>query len=182
MKEMTNDRIKTVNYAFIGHSPIGHFLHLFHKDATFIYWSFLTCKLLLTLRLRMTTPLARILVADDDRTLADVIRFGFVRAHFEVTVAHNGRAALELARNEPFDVVICDFQMPQLNGEQVLTGIRAEGKSQTAALILCTAKGYELEADRLREELHIAAIMLKPFSIVSMVEIAKNCLAEAVVS
>ena len=125
----------------------------------------------------MTKPMPRVLIADDDRTLADVIRFRFAREQYDVAVAHDGKTALRRAQSEPFDVIICDFQMPYLNGEQVLTGIRAAGCSREALLILCTAKGYELEAERLKTELQLREIMLKPFSIVHMLEIAKSALS-----
>jgi DNA-binding response OmpR family regulator len=135
----------------------------------------------------MTDAPVRLLIAEDDRALADVIRFRFVKENMDVVVAHDGQAALQTAQTQKFDVVICDYQMPHLNGEQVLTGIRAGGCSQGAILILCTAKGYELNADQLKSELQLTEILLKPFSIVKMLSLVKEslsatCLADCAVS
>ena len=130
----------------------------------------------------METTKTRVLVADDDRTLADVIRFCFARENFDVTVAYDGKAALQRAQQERFEIILCDYQMPYLNGEQVLSGVRAGGASRDAVLILCTAKGYELEAERLQRELNITEIMSKPFSLVSLIATARQALANTVLA
>jgi len=112
---------------------------------------------------------ARALVAEDDRALADIIRMALSRAQFQVTVAHDGRKALQLAEASRFDVIVSDFQMPRLDGQQLLSGVRAGGASQEALLILCSAKSYELDTEALREQLKLAAVFFKPFSLGELV-------------
>lgn len=112
-------------------------------------------------------PLA--LVAEDDRALADIIRLALVRAGYEVTVAHNGKVALDYASQRQFQAIVSDYQMPGLNGEQLLTEIRNRGLAQDATLILCSAKGYEFDSERLRESLELTAVFYKPFSLSELV-------------
>ena len=52
----------------------------------------------------------KVLVAEDNPALAGVVRFNLKRTGFEVTVARNGREALDMACRTPFDVVITDQQ------------------------------------------------------------------------
>ena len=119
----------------------------------------------------------RALVAEDDRALADVIRLALTRAGFEVTLAHDGQKALQFAAASAFDVICSDYQMPLLNGEQLLSGVRAGGPSQHATLILCSAKSYELDSERLREQLSLAAVFYKPFSLTELVAAVRSHIA-----
>jgi CheY-like chemotaxis protein len=106
----------------------------------------------------------KILIADDNRIMADVMRFNFTRSGFDVTLAYDGQAALDLAASEGFDAVVTDYQMPRLNGEQLCTGLRAIERYRHVPIVLCTAKGYELDARRLADQLGLARMFCKPFS------------------
>jgi len=119
-------------------------------------------------------PLA--LVAEDDRVLADILRLALVRAGFDVTVAHDGAKALGLAKSTAFEVIVSDFQMPRLNGQQLLSGVRAEGCSRDAVLILCSAKAYELDSEKLKPELGLTAVFYKPFSLSELVQTLQKSL------
>lgn len=114
------------------------------------------------------------LVAEDDRALADIIRLALTRGGYQVTVAHDGKKALTLATNSKFDVVVSDYQMPLLNGEQLLSGIRAGGASQEALLFLCSAKSFELDSERIRKELGLSSVFFKPFSLGELVTTIKS--------
>lgn len=115
-------------------------------------------------------PSSTLLVAEDDPALADVLRLAFDRGGFRVRVVRNGAEALEVARQTPFDVVCSDYQMPGLNGEQLLSGVRSAGASRDAVCVLCSAKSYELDCERLTEQLGLQAVFYKPFSLVEIVE------------
>ena len=114
------------------------------------------------------------LVAEDDRAFADIIRLALTRAGFDVTVAFDGQKALQFASTFRFDLVVSDYQMPILNGEKLLSSIRSSSPSEDAVLILCSAKSYELNSEQLRDELGLAAIFYKPFSLSELVEAAKH--------
>lgn len=121
----------------------------------------------------ITSEGCRALIAEDDRALADIVRLALGRDGYDVTLAGNGKAALQHAMSTPFDLIVSDYQMPLLNGEQLLTAIRAAGPSQHAAMILCSAKCYELDSERLRRDLDLAGVFYKPFSLLTLVATAR---------
>ena len=121
------------------------------------------------------------LIAEDDRALADILRLALTRGGYAVTVAHDGRKALQLATTTKFDVVVSDYQMPGLNGEQVLQGIRTAGESREARLFLCSAKSFELDTDQISQDLGLSAVFYKPFSLGELVATIKSMQNPAVV-
>jgi two-component system, NtrC family, response regulator AtoC len=71
-------------------------------------------------------PQGRVLLVDDEPELRRVLRRSLVRAGFEVVEAGHGRAALELARQSRFDVVISDVRMPCMGGLELLERLMLE--------------------------------------------------------
>lgn len=67
-----------------------------------------------------------ILVVDDDAGNRDMLSRRLVRLGYTVSVAENGRRALEELRTEPFDLMLLDIQMPELNGYEVLEQLKAD--------------------------------------------------------
>ncbi len=119
-----------------------------------------------------------ILVAEDDRAFADIIQRALKRAGGQVSVAFNGARALQLARETAFDVIVSDFQMPQMDGGQLLAAVREDSASRDAILFLCSAKCYELDSEHMREELGLHGVFYKPFSLNELVQaVEKACLA-----
>lgn len=105
-----------------------------------------------------------ILVVEDNAALASVVRFNLQRAGFQVTVASNGRVAMEAVEEQAFDLIVTDQQMPEMTGCEFCAKLRTLDEYRDTPVILLTAKGLELELPRLRDELGIAATFLKPFS------------------
>lgn len=113
----------------------------------------------------MSIPAQPALVAEDDRALADIIRLALQRVGYDVSVAHDGSKALRLAQASRFGLIVSDYQMPLMNGEEFLKAVRSHSPSESAILVLCSAKAYELDSERLRNELDLAAVFYKPFSL-----------------
>jgi DNA-binding response OmpR family regulator len=105
------------------------------------------------------------LVAEDDRALADIIRLSLDRLGLDVSVAHDGQRALTLARDSAFDLIVTDYQMPKLDGEQLLREVRSGTASSHAQMILCSAKSYEIDCEQLKKDLDLVGIFFKPFSL-----------------
>jgi two-component system, OmpR family, response regulator VicR len=101
----------------------------------------------------------RILIADDDRELADLLRYQFQRDGHTLALAFDGNAALRAFETEAPDVVILDLKMPKRNGLSVLQELRS--MSQVPILVL-TGSGDE---DTLVEALDRGAddYLAKPF-------------------
>ncbi|HUP78668.1 MAG TPA: response regulator [Pirellula sp.] len=107
----------------------------------------------------------RVLVAEDNVVLGDVIRFNLQRSGFAVTLARNGEEALRLVASQPFDVLVTDYEMPGLDGEELCARVRNELKLDSIRIVMCSAKGLELDREELKARLCIEAILYKPFSI-----------------
>lgn len=120
----------------------------------------------------------RILIAEDNAALASVVRFNLERAGFQVTVVSNGRLAWEAAQREKFDLVVTDYQMPEMDGGQLATHLRGHVAYVNTPIILLTAKGLELELSALREALGITATFAKPFSPREVVDVIEQKLAD----
>ena len=66
----------------------------------------------------------RILVVDDEKLLVKGIKFNLEHEGYQVEGVYDGSAAVELARNGRFDLIILDVMMPGMDGFQVLQKIR----------------------------------------------------------
>ncbi len=100
----------------------------------------------------------RVLVADDD--LADVFATALrTEPGALVTTADNGEAALDLAKAEPFDVWVLNYQMPKRNGVQVLSELRRLQLGTPAIIVTAWPRASVPERT---DGLAIEAWLLKP--------------------
>ncbi|HZP56062.1 MAG TPA: response regulator transcription factor [Dehalococcoidia bacterium] len=67
---------------------------------------------------------ARILVADDDRNIRDLVRMYLAKAGFDVSVAADGNETQKLLREQKFDLVVLDIMMPGQDGLQIIRNLR----------------------------------------------------------
>jgi two-component system response regulator RegX3 len=108
----------------------------------------------------MSTNGHRILIVEDEESLADSIRYNLEREGFSVDVAGDGRRALERFRESPANLVILDLMLPEVSGLDVCRTIRTES---SVPIIMVTAK--DAEADRVSGlELGADDYVTKPFS------------------
>jgi DNA-binding response OmpR family regulator len=80
----------------------------------------------------------RILIVEDEKSLADVIKKGLEEEGYAVDVSYNGEEGLFMAENEPSDLIILDIMLPVIDGMTILKKIRKAG-IKTPVLML-TAK------------------------------------------
>ena len=80
----------------------------------------------------------RVLVVDDETTLAELIRIALRYEGWDAALAHSGRQAIERARATPPDAVVLDIMLPDFDGLEVLRRIRAE--TPRLAVLFLTAK------------------------------------------
>lgn len=81
----------------------------------------------------------RILVVEDDETIALFVGNGLKQAGYAVDHAFEGEAGLHLALTESYDLVILDLMLPKIDGLTVLTRLRQENRS--LPVIILSAKG-----------------------------------------
>ena len=80
----------------------------------------------------------KILIADDDENISELIRLYVTKEGFTAITANNGVKALELFRSESPSIIILDIMMPEMDGWQVCREIR---KTSNVPIIMLTAKG-----------------------------------------
>lgn len=85
----------------------------------------------------------RILLADDDVDLCEMLAEYLTAEGFSITFVHDGEMALRLAREESFDLVVLDVMMPRKGGFDVLRELRTD--SLTPVLML-TARGEDVDS------------------------------------
>lgn len=84
-------------------------------------------------------PLMKLLVVEDEPNLLSIIRKGLSENNNEVSVAMDGRTALEMIQNHSFDVVILDIMLPDINGIEICRRLRAS--KNFVPVLLLTALG-----------------------------------------
>src|SRR5205814_8016794 len=69
-------------------------------------------------------PQNKILVVDDEQSMCQFLALMLRREGYLVTAVTRGQEALEKVREEEFDVVITDIKMPEMDGLEVLSGVK----------------------------------------------------------
>lgn len=105
----------------------------------------------------------RILIAEDEKDIRELIAFTLRFAGFDVLLATNGMEAVEVAEAERPDLVILDVRMPKMSGYEACR--RLKENSQTAALpvVFLSAKGQDSEVQQGLES-GAEEYILKPFA------------------
>jgi CheY-like chemotaxis protein len=102
----------------------------------------------------------RVLAVDDEPAALDLVAAALEPAGHEVTRAASGEKALELARQQPFDLVICDLVMPQLDGFAVVAALKADARTSGLPILILTAHSLSA-ADKRRLTGRILGIVEK---------------------
>lgn len=106
----------------------------------------------------------KILVVDDEKTLVKGIKFNLENEGYQVECAYDGAAAVELARNNKFDLLILDVMMPEVDGLEACMRIR---EFSNVPIIMLTAKSED--ADKLMGfECGADDYLTKPFNILEL--------------
>lgn len=92
----------------------------------------------------LSTAQRSVLVVDDDPAIRDAIRALLERAGTRVRTAVHGREALELVAEEAPDLILMDFQMPEMDGVTACEALKANPKTQKIPVLLATASQVDL--------------------------------------
>lgn len=87
--------------------------------------------------------MARILVAEDEKQIADMIAFKLTNSGHEVIRAQDGEQAMKLAKRDIPDLIMLDAMMPGLGGFEVLRRLKLDATLRSVPVIMVTAKGHE---------------------------------------
>lgn len=107
--------------------------------------------------------MARILIAEDERDIRDLITFTLKYAGHEVIPTANGEEAYQTALQEVPDLILLDVRMPRMTGYEACREIKANAATQAIPVVFLSAKGQESEV-RTGIEAGAEEYILKPFS------------------
>lgn len=119
----------------------------------------------------------RILIAEDEPDIRELIRLALQFNGYEVISASDGAEAVELASNNSFDLIMLDVRMPRLTGYEACRQLRKMESTKEVPIVFLSAKGQEAEVD---EGLEAGAdrYILKPFAPIELANEIKQILAE----
>jgi DNA-binding response OmpR family regulator len=106
----------------------------------------------------------RVLVAEDNERLAEMVAVALTGAGYEVVVVHDGYSALSMALEESFHVLLTDLTMPGLTGDLVAKCVRRVDPA--LPLVLMTASDWHATGSPLW-----AAVVRKPFGLDELVAV-----------
>jgi two-component system response regulator VanR len=111
--------------------------------------------------------MSSILIIDDDISVLDLIRQSLVKFGYQVETAENGRDGMRRFSNSIFDLVITDFMMPDVKGDDVLRHVRATQKQYTPVICISGTPW-------LPETCNFDTVLTKPFTLKVLIEAVKN--------
>lgn len=82
----------------------------------------------------------KILIADDDPSIIELLQYNLEKEGYAVSTANNGIEALTLAGEEIPDLIILDIMMPKLDGVEVCERLRSQSKFQNTLIVFLTAR------------------------------------------
>ncbi|MCC6244356.1 MAG: response regulator [Gemmatimonadaceae bacterium] len=121
---------------------------------------------------------SRVVVIDDDPAVGRLLQVALQRSHYRVTLFTSPTAALDALRAHPdsCDCIVTDFAMPELNGIDLLSRLRADGVQAPAILVTGFADGASYEA---RERVGIVTTLQKPIELRRFIQAVDSALATA---
>jgi DNA-binding response OmpR family regulator len=120
----------------------------------------------------------KVLIADDEQNIVISLEFQLKREGFEVLVAGDGEAALQMVAEHHPDLVLLDVMMPKRNGYEVCQRMRERPEWRGIKIIMLSAKGRDVEVSKgvsLGADLYVT----KPFSNAELVAQINGLLAPA---
>jgi CheY-like chemotaxis protein len=121
--------------------------------------------------------MAKILVAEDERDIRDLVAFTLRFAGYEVFTAANGEEAVELAPNVNPDLILMDVRMPRMTGYEACRIMKLNPDLKDIPIVFLSAKGQETE---IQQGLDAGAeeYLLKPFAPDQLTSHVKTILAK----
>ena len=90
-----------------------------------------------------SSSIRRAIIVEDERPIRELLRFHLDAAGFDVQECREGTAALQLLREEVFDLIVLDVMLPGVDGVSICRTIRAGGPNSDAPILMVTARDGE---------------------------------------
>ena len=118
---------------------------------------------------------ARILVVDDDPMMTQLVTDMLSLDGYRVETVPNGVAALEKVQVRPYDLILTDLHMPELDGAALYRELTRRQAHPPRRIIFLTGTAGESEAHRLVQETGLP-VLRKPFNFVDLLELVQKTL------
>jgi len=106
----------------------------------------------------------RVLFVDDSPTMRRIIQNSLQKIGYtDMIQSENGEDALEKLENNPIDLIITDWNMPVMNGEQLVINIRREEKYSSIPILMVTTRGMK-EDVLTAVRIGVNGYVVKPFT------------------
>ena len=105
----------------------------------------------------------KVLVADNEIHIVQVVAIKFRNNGFEVITSDNAREAFELACRQKPDVIVTDLQMPGTSSLELIENLRQDPATADIPVVLLTARDFTIEDEQM-SDLKISVCLPKPFS------------------
>ena len=119
----------------------------------------------------------KILIAEDERDILDLIMFTLQFGGYDVIPTSNGADALVMVHKEQPDLILLDVRMPRMSGYEVCKQIKAEDDTRDIPVVFLSAKGQEAEV-KIGYEMGAVDYILKPFAPDQLLERLDNILSD----
>lgn len=116
----------------------------------------------------------RVMIAEDDPAFRRVIEFMLRREGVATITAKDGIEALHQLESAPCDLLVTDAQMPNMGGIELIEQVRGHKSLGSLPIILCTAKGLEIDSEQMMHKYSLTAIFHKPFSPTALIEAIRS--------
>lgn len=90
----------------------------------------------------------KILIVDDDPDIVDMYSMKFISADFAVDVAHNGQEGFDMIKENNYDFVLLDIQMPVMDGFKVIAELKKENILGKSKIMVLSNRGQKEDIDR----------------------------------
>ncbi len=121
--------------------------------------------------------MAKILIAEDERDIRDLVTFTLRFAGYEVVAVGNGEEAVEAARKEMPDLILMDVRMPRMTGYEACAQMKADPQLKDIPVVFLSAKGQDSEI-RTGLDVGAAEYLLKPFAPAELTQRVGELLAQ----
>jgi len=117
----------------------------------------------------------KIITVDDSPSVRKMVEFSLKSKGYVMGSAGDGIEALELMRQEPFDAVILDVNMPRMNGLEFLENIKNDENLAAIPVIMLTTEGQDEDRDKAMA-LGATAYIVKPFKPTQLLSLLEEIL------
>ena len=122
---------------------------------------------------------ARLLFAEDDPTIREVLQMMLQRSNFDIDIAENGLKAVEVWENGHYDLILMDVQMPHMNGFEATAAIREKERTRGGRVPIIAMTAHALKEDQARcLEAGMDAYVSKPIDFNACIQLIRETILD----